>query len=182
MGLLTRALLTVALIVASNVVTAALPQSGQTAAGVVDGRVIDAGSSEALPGAKIAVVGGGAEASSDRDGRFRLSLPPGEHKLLVTYLGRQDQVIDVKVTSRGVSRLDVTMSVAAFEENLTVTAPALILESAGTRPEPAEDRAEHHECRIRGSDRRVSGSQRRRDDAAACPGCRSRRIRAKAAT
>lgn len=129
MGLLTRALLTVALIVASNVVTAALPQSGQTAAGVVDGRVIDAGSSEALPGAKIAVVGGGAEASSDRDGRFRLSLPPGEHKLLVTYLGRQDQVIDVKVTSRGVSRLDVTMSVAAFEENLTVTAPALILES-----------------------------------------------------
>src|SRR5262245_16578061 len=129
MRTLGRMLLTIGWIATAIGVTNAASPERQQSAGVVEGRILDAGSGDPLAGARITAVDAPGETSSDRDGRFRLSLPPGDHKLLVTYLGRQDQVVDVKVTSRGLARLDVTMSVAAFEAQVTVTAPTLILES-----------------------------------------------------
>ena len=100
----------------------------QVVAGVIEGRVVDATTGEPLPGAKIAASGGG-ETASDRDGRFRLPVPAGAHTVVVSYLGREDHVEEVNVSARGLTRLEVKMAAVSFAENVTVTAPALIVES-----------------------------------------------------
>lgn len=105
-------------------------QATAAAAGAIDGRVVDAATGEPLPGARIVVTGTAAEASTDRDGRFHLvSVPPGPRTLVVTYLGRKDEVVEATVTSGATWRVDVKMSMVSFEETVTVTAQALILES-----------------------------------------------------
>src|SRR5262245_582418 len=123
-ALMTRSLFLIALF---TFVTTAYAQP--TGPGTVEGRVVDAASGEPLPGAKVLVTGLAGEASTDRDGRFRLSVPPGPHSVVVTYLGRSDQVIETNVASGATQRLDVKMSPLSFEESVTVTAEALILES-----------------------------------------------------
>ena len=48
----------------------------------------------------------------------------------MTYLGRQDETIDVNVTAGGSRRLDdIKMTAITFEETVNVTAEYLILES-----------------------------------------------------
>ena len=62
---------------------------------MIEGRVVDAATGEPLPGAQVIVTGSSAEASTDRDGRFRLSaVPAGDRTVVVTYLGRQDATVD----------------------------------------------------------------------------------------
>jgi TonB-dependent receptor len=97
--------------------------------GVVEGRVVDAASGEPLPGAQVVVTGVAAETSTDRDGRFRLAVPAGPHSVVITYLGRKDEVVETTVIAGGTQRLDVKMSMVAYEESVTVTAEALILDS-----------------------------------------------------
>ena len=103
-------------------------QSSQSA-GVIEGRVVDAASGDPLPGAKVFVTGGSSEAATDRDGQFRLAVPAGDHSVVVTYLGRKDEIIETTVAAGGTRRLDVKLGLVAFEQSVTVTADALILES-----------------------------------------------------
>src|SRR5262245_39310326 len=87
-----------------SLVPLATPASAQegvaTASGTVEGRVMDAASGEPLPGARILVDETGAETSTGRDGMFRLAgLSAGPHTLMVSYLGRKDERVDVTVAA-----------------------------------------------------------------------------------
>ena len=53
---------------------------------------------EALPGARLAIPGSAIETSTDRQGAFRLTgVPAGRQTILVSYLGRRDETVDVDV-------------------------------------------------------------------------------------
>ena len=83
-----------------------------------------------LPGATVVVSGTASQTSSDRDGVFRLAaVPAGNQSVVVTYLGRKDEVLDVKVTAGAPAHLDVKMASVKFEESVTVQGDTLILES-----------------------------------------------------
>src|SRR2546430_2624878 len=74
--------------------------STSPAPGVIEGRVVDAGSGDPLPGAKIVVTGSPSEASPDRDGHFRLSgVAPGDQTVAISYLGRRDETAGVHLTA-----------------------------------------------------------------------------------
>ena len=98
--------------------------------GVIEGRVVDAATGTPLPGATVVVSGTASQTSSDRDGVFRLTaVPAGNQSVVVTYLGRKDEVLDVKVTAGAPAHLDVKMASVKFEESVTVQGDTLILES-----------------------------------------------------
>jgi hypothetical protein len=91
------------------------------ASGAIEGRVTDAATGDPLPGAKVMVADTAAEASTDREGRFRLSaVPSGGHSVVITYLGRADVVAETTVIAGAARKLDVQMSATAFEETVTV--------------------------------------------------------------
>src|SRR5262245_41281763 len=115
---------------ASAVDTRAAQTPASGGAGVVEGRVVDAVTGNPLPGATVVATGTAAQASTDRDGVFRLAgVPAGDRTVVITYLGRKDAVVETKVIAGATERLDIKMSMVAFEESVTVTAEALILES-----------------------------------------------------
>jgi TonB-dependent receptor len=126
-----RAIAGIVLLFALTVVDARAAQAPAGAgSGVVEGRVVDAANGSPLPGATVIATGTAAQTSSDRDGVFRLSgVPAGDRTVVVTYLGRKDEIVETKVVAGATARLEVKMSMVAFEESVTVTAEALILES-----------------------------------------------------
>ncbi len=71
--------------------------SALAADGRVVGRVSDAATQAALPGAEVTVAGSSARAVTGPDGSFTLSLPPGEYQLSSYYLGYPAQTIPVVV-------------------------------------------------------------------------------------
>src|SRR5262249_14001687 len=72
----------------------------QTGTGIVDGRVIDPQQAQALPGAIVTIAGTSIEDVTDRDGRFHLTgVPAGHQTLVVKFLGRQDQTVELTVTA-----------------------------------------------------------------------------------
>src|SRR5262245_59628723 len=100
-----------ALILAASSAIAQPPAPPASGAGVIEGRVTDSGSGNPLPGAQVIVTGSSAEASTDRDGRFRLAaVPAGDRVVVVTYLGRQDATVDAKVVAGATQRVDVVMT------------------------------------------------------------------------
>jgi TonB-dependent receptor len=106
------------------------PPSPPSGAGVIEGRVVDATTGDPLPGAAVIVTGSAGQASTNRDGVFRLTgVPAGDRTVVVTYLGRQDEIVETKVVAGATGRLEVKMRMVAFAESVTVTAEALILES-----------------------------------------------------
>ena len=91
--------------------------------GVVEGRVTDGATGEALPGARLTIPGSAIETSTDRQGAFRLTgVPAGQQTILVSYLGRRDETVDVDVIAGSTRRLDVNMGTRRFEEAITVEA------------------------------------------------------------
>ena len=120
-----RLLFVFALIAAASPVIAQ-PPAPSAGSGVIEGRVTDAGTGNPLPGAQVIVTGSSAEASTDRDGRFRLAaVPSGDRVVVVTYLGRQDATVDTKVVAGATHRIDVQMKMVGFEETVTVEAPLI---------------------------------------------------------
>jgi TonB-dependent receptor len=101
--------------------------AAQSGTGVVEGRVVDAASGDPLPGARVVVTGLATEASTDRDGNFRLSgVPAGDRTVVVTYLGRSDTLVETKVVAGGTHKLDVKMGLVAFEETVNVQAELIL--------------------------------------------------------
>ncbi len=98
---------------------AAVP-SAQTLAG----RVTDAETGDALPGATVAVPALSRGASADVDGRYLLpGLPPGPVRVLVSFVGYRSEVRTVDVS--GPSTLDVALAPSIVEApDVTVTARA----------------------------------------------------------
>ena len=98
-------------------------RTASAAVGVIEGRVVDDATGEALPGARVSVTGRSEETASDASGIFRLpGVPSGDQKIVVTYVGRSDQFIDVTVNPSAISRVDVRMKLLGFEESVSVQA------------------------------------------------------------
>jgi len=102
----------------------ARPAAAQT--GTITGRVTDAASGGALPGAQIRAIGatGGTAARtlSDSDGQFRLAeLQPGTYTLLVELLGFEARRIEgVRVVAGQTTMQAITLTPVAFELNPVV--------------------------------------------------------------
>jgi TonB-dependent receptor len=115
------------LLLAAFAITAAfapaLRAQSPAAGGIVDGRVTDGATGEALPGARLTIPGSAIETSTDRQGLFRLAgVPAGQQTILVSYLGRPDETVEVDVLAGSTRRLDVNMGTNRFEESVTVQA------------------------------------------------------------
>jgi hypothetical protein len=79
------------------ILIATAPDSAAQAPGsIVQGRVTDALTSDTLAGATVRIEGTSLRASTDRDGRFRITgVPAGHQVLVVSYLGRKDKTIEL---------------------------------------------------------------------------------------
>ena len=56
--------------------------------GKVKGRILDVETGEPLQGANVQIVGSSLGAATDINGfYFMLNVPPGQHDLIVTYIG-----------------------------------------------------------------------------------------------
>src|SRR5262245_11801759 len=71
---------------------------GQSDTGVVQGRVLDAATTEPMEGATVTLRNTSIAAVTLHDGSFRLSgVPSGPQILVIEYLGRRPQTVEVTV-------------------------------------------------------------------------------------
>lgn len=70
----------------------------QTGTATLQGRVTDNSGGIAFEGARVRIEGLSVEAVTARDGRFNFpALPPGEYRLVITYLGAPEQTLRVNL-------------------------------------------------------------------------------------
>lgn len=99
------------------VATGALPalNAAQETTGVVTGRVTNEATGDVLPNVAVAVEGSGIRASTDLNGAFRLVLPPGSSRLVVSYPGLDEQRIAIAVTAGQTAVRDVALNSASYK-------------------------------------------------------------------
>ncbi len=116
MKTLSRVALMLALLAAS-----ALGAQAQTPQGRVVGRVLDAINAAPLPGVTVEVVGTPTTTVTDLDGKYTLLLPIGKHQVRVSLSGFGERVLTVDLNSTAAQTVDVTLALAGFSEQVTVT-------------------------------------------------------------
>ena len=129
-----RAGITVALAVT---VCLALPQTARAqvralATGAIEGVVSTQSGTITLPGALVVVRDAFDvqlnEQVTDNDGRFRMGdLPPGAYRVVAAISGFDAKVASVVVVAGGITRANLDLSQAKFEEVVNVTAPEAIV-------------------------------------------------------
>ncbi|MEX0680122.1 MAG: TonB-dependent receptor [Balneolales bacterium] len=83
----------------------------------IEGRIVDAGTGEALPGVNIVVQGTETGTSSDFDGRFELTVPSLNETLVFSFIGYETQQVPIE----GRTELEVSLNqVAIAGEELVV--------------------------------------------------------------
>ena len=76
----------------------------------LQGRVTDASGAVAFEGARVRIEGLAVEAVTQRDGRFNFpALPPGEYRLVITYLGAPEQTAQVRLEAGEQEQLRITL-------------------------------------------------------------------------
>jgi hypothetical protein len=105
--------------------------AGVEATAILTGIVINAATGQPVPGASLRLEGAEVECSSDVNGVFRLTAPPGDWGVVVTRDGFQAQrVTEIAVTAGSVNDLSVVLhpaggsATADLVEEITVTAEA----------------------------------------------------------
>ncbi len=94
----------------------AVDVSAQTTTGKIAGRVTDAKTKEALPGASVSVVGTRLGAVTDAKGEYTIiGLSPGNYKVKVTIVGYAAQEISAQVTLDRTTTLNIPMAVEAIQ-------------------------------------------------------------------
>jgi TonB-dependent receptor len=88
----------------------------------IEGKVTDASTGEALPGANIILAGTSRGASSDRFGAYTINnVPVGKFTLNVSYIGYQDYSTDVNVTGTNrIVNVDIALKLSAVKINEVV--------------------------------------------------------------
>lgn len=120
MKMFCRVALMLALVAASALgLDAQTPQQGR-----VVGRVLDAINASPLPGVTVEVVGTPQVTVTDMDGRYTLNLPLGKHQVKVALSGFTERVLSVDLNSTVAQTVDVTLALAGFSEQVTVTGQA----------------------------------------------------------
>ena len=136
-GLLVAALMAAAVPVGhASAQTPASAQAGQTVR--VVGVVRDSANAIALPGVPVEVVGTDQVVYTDNDGRYVLSLTPGEHQILVVLGGYEERLLNVNVQAGGMVPVDVALSMQGFSEQVTVTAEAIDVDTSSAQVQLAQ--------------------------------------------
>jgi len=93
-------------------------------AGVVVGQVSNVATGTFLEGAEVSVQGTGRSATTDREGRFELALPPGMTTLVARYTGLEAQTITVDVQPGARVARNIEMNSGIYKlEAFTVSGP-----------------------------------------------------------
>lgn len=79
----------------------------------VEGLINDEQSKEPITGALIRFDTSGGGATTDRLGRFKLSLPPGEHLLTINFIGYRETLVRLQVYQSGA--IEIPMQTRALE-------------------------------------------------------------------
>ncbi|WP_406852557.1 TonB-dependent receptor [Brevundimonas sp. BH3] len=89
----------------------------------VVGVVTNAEGTNFLVGAEVRIPGQDQVAVTDREGRFSLHAPAGQHNVVVSYFGRQTQQVPVRIAEGEVARIAVAMPIEAASsvEDVVVT-------------------------------------------------------------
>lgn len=95
--------------------------------GFIRGKVTDGETGEGLYGATVMKQGTGIGVVADFDGNYSLSLEPGSHTIVLTFISYQTQTIEnVQVKAGEVTNLDFAMAPAVSElDEVVVTGAAL---------------------------------------------------------
>jgi hypothetical protein len=111
---------------------AALPAKAATDNGKVRGKVIDEYNAITLPGAVVEVVGTTTLAYTDIDGVYELSVPPGSHKVKVSFSGYQEKVVEVRAEVGRPTTVDVALQLPTVQlsEQITVEGEATPAEAS----------------------------------------------------
>src|SRR5687767_12612249 len=97
--------------------------AADAARGSVHGYVSNAATTAFLEGARVEAPAANAVGRTDRDGRFELSLPAGEHELVVSYLGLSPQTLRVNVPAGQQVKRDIQLTSEIYSlEKFTVDA------------------------------------------------------------
>lgn len=107
-------------------------ESGRLSQATLSGLVTDGTTGHSLPGAIIKISGRKEYAISDREGRFSLALPTGEHELGIQFVGYEELRRTIRLVSNGRAEFQV------FEKSLqlqavVITDERLDLNISGTR-------------------------------------------------
>lgn len=99
--------------------------------GKIAGEVVDKGTGEVIIGANISIKGGNTGGTSDLDGKYFISIAPGEYTLVVEYLGYRTMELDsVVVKDKETTYLNVVMDEGAEELKEVVVQAELKRETA----------------------------------------------------
>lgn len=123
-------------VMAAGVVSA----GAQTTVGRITGRVLDAINASPLPGVTVEVVGTATTTVTDLDGRYTLEIARGKHQVKVALSGFAERVLTVDLSANASQTLDVTLAVAGFSEQLTVTGQLTEAASASSATQLLERR------------------------------------------
>lgn len=105
-------------------VALALVARAAAADGIVVGQVSNAATQSFLEGAEVSIEGSGRSVTTDREGRFELSVPEGMATLVVRYTGLDPKkmTVDVKPGARAVQDVEMNSSVYKLDA-FTVSGP-----------------------------------------------------------
>ncbi|MGB3465388.1 MAG: TonB-dependent receptor [Cyclobacteriaceae bacterium] len=114
--------------------------SSQELTQTVRGEISEFGTGEAMPGATINVVGTDQGTTSDATGKFSLKLPLGYHRLVISFIGYQNQVVEELLVTAGKEIvLDILLKRSAIElADAQVSARALPLELSSRTISPEQ--------------------------------------------
>ena len=102
----------------------AVPGAAQAQQGTVVGRVTESGTSKAVTGAQVVVMGTTRGTITDNDGRYRIgAVPAGNRDVRVVSLGYESRVASVSVPNGGTVTADFSIPVSAVTlDQILVTA------------------------------------------------------------
>lgn len=155
----------------ANAVTAAhdiSPAGGGAVSTRVTGIVRDAQNAVTLPGVAVEVVGRDDVVYTDLDGRYSLSLPPGNYELKVAMDGYQPRLITVEVRGQRALDVDIPLSMTRYAEEVTVVAEASTADASSAEAQILErknagvitDNVGSREMRANGDSDAASAMQR----------------------
>jgi TonB-dependent receptor len=94
--------------------------------GSIEGYVLDSQTMEALPGANVHLQGTSIGAATDLKGKYEINqVPPGDYKLVISYIGYHEQIIDISVGEGEELEQHIAMDYQSLEgETIVVSAQA----------------------------------------------------------
>ena len=93
-----------------------LPAIGQGAAsGIITGRVSNAATQASLEAASVAIANSTHSVTTERDGTYRLVVPPGDYTLTVSYTGLDPQTVPVSIGANAVIRRDIALTSVIYQ-------------------------------------------------------------------